>query len=108
MNYCPYCGTELINGTVSFCTECGKPIPSPAFQSDKKKSTKAKRRDTQIVKPDFNEIDPDYDGYYNDIQPEDIESIRQEFDKQLVKKLALIITAVLVIVGISVVIMHYL
>ena len=27
MKYCPYCGTEVINGAVSYCFECGKKLP---------------------------------------------------------------------------------
>lgn len=23
MKYCPYCGAEITNGAVSFCSECG-------------------------------------------------------------------------------------
>lgn len=28
MKYCPYCGATLLGGAASFCTECGKEIPS--------------------------------------------------------------------------------
>lgn len=27
MKYCPYCGTILVDGAVSFCMECGKKLP---------------------------------------------------------------------------------
>ena len=27
MKYCPYCGTALVDGAVSFCMECGKELP---------------------------------------------------------------------------------
>lgn len=27
MKYCPYCGTILVDGAVSFCMECGKELP---------------------------------------------------------------------------------
>lgn len=27
MKYCPYCGTVLVDGAVSFCAECGKKLP---------------------------------------------------------------------------------
>ena len=26
MKYCPYCGADLMDGTVSFCQECGKKL----------------------------------------------------------------------------------
>ena len=28
MKYCPFCGADLIEGAVSFCAECGKPLSS--------------------------------------------------------------------------------
>ena len=30
MKFCPYCGASLMGGAVSFCTECGKALPSAA------------------------------------------------------------------------------
>ena len=27
MKYCPYCGAGFSDGTVSFCSECGKKLP---------------------------------------------------------------------------------
>lgn len=29
MKYCPYCGTVLVEGAVSFCAECGKKLSTP-------------------------------------------------------------------------------
>jgi len=28
MKYCPFCGAALLGSAVSFCSECGKPIPT--------------------------------------------------------------------------------
>ena len=28
MKYCPYCGADIPDGTVSFCAECGKVLPA--------------------------------------------------------------------------------
>ena len=30
MRYCPFCGAELLGPEVSFCTECGKHLPTEA------------------------------------------------------------------------------
>jgi len=30
MKFCPYCGVSLVDGTVSFCSECGKSLKSSA------------------------------------------------------------------------------
>lgn len=45
MKFCPYCGAVLIDGAVSFCSECGKPlktadIAEKPVKRDNKKHTK--------------------------------------------------------------------
>ena len=49
MKYCPYCGAGFSDGTVSFCSECGKKIPetteaAPAGKESPKKATKKKSK----------------------------------------------------------------
>jgi len=35
MKYCPFCGAALLGSAVSFCSECGKPIPTaPQTQTE--------------------------------------------------------------------------
>lgn len=35
MKYCPFCGATLLGSAVSFCSECGKPIPeAPQTQAE--------------------------------------------------------------------------
>lgn len=34
MKYCPYCGTVLVDGAVSFCAECGKELPVSEKKQD--------------------------------------------------------------------------
>lgn len=42
MKYCPYCGTVLVDGAVSFCAECGKALPvSEKKQEIPKKSNQS-------------------------------------------------------------------
>lgn len=43
MKYCPYCGTVLVDGAVSFCTECGKALPV----SEKKKEISEKSNQSE-------------------------------------------------------------
>ena len=41
MKYCPYCGADLVDGTVSFCQECGKKLnttPNSAQDEPKKEA----------------------------------------------------------------------
>lgn len=45
MKYCPYCGTVLVDGVVSFCTECGKALPvSEKKQNIPEKSNQSEPR----------------------------------------------------------------
>lgn len=43
MKYCPYCGTVLVDGAVSFCAECGKALPV----SEKKEETSEKSNQSE-------------------------------------------------------------
>lgn len=46
MKYCPYCGTVLIDGAVSFCAECGKALPV----SEEKKGIQEKLEESEQEK----------------------------------------------------------
>lgn len=162
MKYCPYCGTVLVDGAVSFCAECGKElpvsekkqdIPEKLNQSEPQSKSKPqqeiqyekKSRRTQKRKPLHGEkvkerevdetserqikpLEPlqrpkqqsespavmssvsevDYDGYYNDILPVDEGRFSEGIDRELVKKIVLIIGMVLLIVGACVTMMYLL
>lgn len=158
MKYCPYCGTVLVDGAVSFCAECGKElpvsekkqdIPEKSNQSEQQSKSKPqqekKSRRTQKRKPLHGEkvkerevdktgerqIKPleaskspkqqskspavtssipenDYDGYYDDILPVDEGRFSEGIDRELVKKIVLIIGMVLLIVGACVMMMYLL
>lgn len=41
MKYCPYCGAVLLDGTVSFCSECGKALPCEHAQPQTEAQTAA-------------------------------------------------------------------
>lgn len=158
MKYCPYCGTVLVDGAVSFCMECGKKlpvskkkqdIPEKSNQSEQQGKSKPqqekKSRRTQKTKPLHGEkvkerevdktserqikpLEPlqrpkqqsespavmssisedDYDGYYDDILPVDEGRFSEGIDRELVKKIVLIIGMVLLIVGACVMMMYLL
>ncbi len=158
MKYCPYCGTVLVDGAVSFCAECGKELPvSEKKQDIPKKSNQSeqqgkskpqqekKSRSAQKTKPLHGEkvkerevdktserqmkpLEPlqrpkqqsespavmssmpedDYDGYYDDILPLDEGRFSEGIDRELVKKIVLIIGMVLLIVGVCVMMMYLL
>jgi uncharacterized Zn finger protein (UPF0148 family) len=124
MKYCPYCGTELVNGAASFCTECGKSLQESTEkvvprkekktpQIDEKKPRPKKKRTAKTKngfgkKPDDvlspKEIQEDfgYDGYYDDIVPSDIDREREGIDKELVKRISIITGVVLIIIGLCI------
>ena len=45
MKYCPYCGADFADGAASFCTECGKSLPTA--EGGQKK---AKRETRKVAK----------------------------------------------------------
>lgn len=163
MKYCPYCGTVLVDGVVSFCMECGKKLPikdeerglsqnidhneaTPkvagfGMQSRKEemagkrsqkasqkrnvtrvkeRTTKKKRRLSELPEEEGRLIGPakepekipetgsedDYDGYYDDILPTDEGRFSEGMDKNLIKKVTVIIGAVLLIVALCVGMMY--
>lgn len=79
MKYCPYCGAELIKKDAVFCTECGRHLSETAANSE----------------PETEDIPDNYDGYYDDIVPADSGSVKQGVDTGMIKKIALLMAAVL-------------
>lgn len=165
MKYCPYCGTVLVDGAVSFCMECGKKLPIKdeergisqnndhdeaaqeatgsgiQFQKEKisgkrsqkspqkrnvtrgkERITKKKRGLSELPEEEDRSIEPtkepeqipetgmedDYDGYYDDILPADEGRFSEGMDKNLIKKVIVIIGAVLLIVALCVGMMYVL
>lgn len=125
MKYCPYCGSDLADTDVLFCSECGKKLsgkekqtsaaPKPekkpkkkrnAKQRQKMASTSAGRQPDCEAEDSLSKAEEGYDGYYEDVQPTDEGSQREGIDKELMKKIALLAAGVLVIVGICVAFMY--
>lgn len=165
MKYCPYCGTVLVDGAISFCMECGKKLPVKTAERDisqtnnyegvhqetaescmeseekkitgkhsqkssqRKSVTRAKEQpvqkkqrlpglseeEEQPIKPanepeQISKANPedDYDGYYEDVLPMDEGRFNEGMDKNLIKKVLVIIGAVLLIVALCVGMMYIL
>ena len=123
MKYCPYCGTEVADVGAAFCTECGKSLRDAGLQADKesaksKKSdqrSKMKKKKAAVEPPEKipdekvkAEPQPDdgYDGYYDDVRPLDEGSEREKIDIELIKKIALLVAGVIMIVSICVVLIY--
>lgn len=124
MKYCPYCGAGLPDGAVSFCSECGNALPGEKkndMQPDVKKRKPAKKkanpkeRSRKTSKPthkasveETKKVNDDYDGYYDDILPADEGRQREGIDQSIVKKIAILIGCLVVVIGICVALMYLL
>ena len=118
MKYCPYCGTQATVGA-SFCMECGKSLKEvcPRVEETSAEAKKASRRFKP--KKQVADISPEesaeeelktepqpgdgYDGYYDDVRPLDEGEEREKIDTELIKKIAVLIVGVGVIVSACVV-----
>lgn len=130
MKYCPYCGAGFSDGTVSFCSECGKKLPEEKAvppeakeQSNKvakkqkrkmekkekpKKDTKKKKAAKEIPEVMGEAVDDGYDGYYNDVLPPDTDRVKDGLDKELVKKIVALCIGVTVIILMCVALLYIL
>ena len=130
MKFCPYCGADLVDTKVLFCAECGAKLPPheagrteplkedmrPASQEPKEKTYKGKKKTRN--KPaaqkhpaqhnDESSQDDGYDGYYDDVQPPDLDRTREGVDKELVKKIVILGVSVLLIISLCVVMLYLL
>ena len=130
MIYCPYCGAGFSDGSVSYCTECGKKLPEEKTvppeakeQSNKvakkqkrkkekqekhKKDTKKKKAAKEIPEVMGEAVDDGYDGYYNDVLPPDTDRVKDGLDKELVKKIVALCIGVTVIILMCVALLYIL
>lgn len=120
MKYCPYCGVELLEDAASFCVECGKSIPKreapPKRNSEKPKKKPAPKKKQTKFRPlkektgpiESAMADDCYDGYYDDIIPDDAGETRHALDKAIIKKIALLIAGLLAVVAACVAMMYLL
>lgn len=121
MKFCPYCGTEIPDNAATFCMECGKAVPEKSQQpaSKKKKSFKRERKSkkekiSRKQQPSQNSndqeipVDDGYDGYYDDVLPEDSNTEIQTMDKQLLKKVIALGVGAVMIISACVAIMYML
>ena len=107
MKFCPYCGASLVGGAVSFCAECGKPLPGKEQKPLKERAARPpvkKSRAPSQTPPGFsapNPMDAHYDGYYNDRPPIDAGRMGNRKDPELVKRIALVILGAVGLIALS-------
>lgn len=130
MKFCPYCGADLVDSKVMFCAECGAKLPPheagrteplkedmrPTSQDPKEKTYKSKKKPRNKPAPQKSPVqhieespqDDGYDGYYDDVQPPDLDRTREGVDKELIKKIVILGVSVLLIISLCVVMMYVL
>ena len=47
----------------------------------------------------------DYDGYYDDVAPLDIDAVRPGLDREMIKKISFLVLGALLVIGLCVVLM---
>ena len=115
MKYCPYCGAELLSGAFSFCPSCGESLPvlarpaaekapgKPSPQREKAKKERPRKRERpprkpkQPVPPEVENLD--YDGYYEDVQPIDVDRQQEGVDTRLILRMALLVAGAALVIG---------
>lgn len=129
MKFCPYCGADLLDENVLFCSNCGKKLPpheagiteplrenmrpepekpskaEPSLQKKERKK-KATKKPARVV--DESPVDDGYDGYYDDVQPPDLDRVKEGLDKELIKKIVALSVGVVFIITMCVVMMYVL
>lgn len=118
MKYCPFCGASLVDGA-AFCMECGRTIPVDAAAPSEAQRTRPAKRKRPAAKhrprpvghdkptPDSNP-ESGYDGYYDDVLPDDDGGFQERMDKGLVKRIAAVGAGALVLVILSIILMRLL
>ena len=113
MRYCPYCGASILDDA-AFCMECGATIPVSGVPKEEPKQrapqTKKKKHKPKPIKrrPDAPPPDPQdegYDGYYDDVAPLDTDVVRPGLDREMIKKIVLLVAGALLTIALCVVLM---
>ena len=126
VSFCAECGKQLPPG-VQPQTETAaspaaadplrkrkkKPAPVRPKREPKKKSrpsiegapTERLSSQSGEEKPAAPDPDADYDGYYDDIVPADAGAVRPGMDREMIKKIILLVAGALLLIGLCVVLM---
>lgn len=127
MKVCPDCGAELMDQEAVVCPACGKQLsdqhenerPSEetvkgdaaqASPDGKKKNKwfRRKRKNAEAPIPDGmgKAVNDGYDGYYNDVLPPDLDRIKEGVDKELIKRIIMLVIAVVLVISCCVTLMY--
>lgn len=126
ISFCAKCGKQLPAGAAPQ-TEPGTPPVASDPQRDKNKKASSARpkrnprkKNKPVIEPHQAEPvinqsvedtaqDPafadEYDGYYDDVEPVDAGDSRPDLDREMIKRVALLILGALLVIGLCVVMM---
>lgn len=126
VSFCAECGKQLPAGNAHQAEPENRPMPVENPRNSKKKPApvRPKREPKKKSRPSIEGApterllfqpgkeepaapDPDvgYDGYYDDIAPADAGAIRPGMDREMVKKIILLVVGTLLLIGLCVVLM---
>lgn len=125
MKSCPHCGSALPKGVSTTCPDCGKQLstknPTASRKNNKRKNEKKKSKQEKKRRGKYEKkpaeplpeimgepVDDGYDGYYNDVLPPDMDRTKDGLDKELIKKIAALITVVIFVIGMCVALLYLL
>jgi len=111
MKCCPYCGVVLTKDDAVFCRECGKKLPANEktefpFQTDSPKKGKRRKQHSPIPEIVGEAVEDNYDGYYDDVLPPDLDRIREGVDRNLIKKIAILAVSVILVISLCVILLY--
>ena len=126
MKACPDCGAELMNQEATMCPACGKQLSdqhkkerpseetvkgdvaqaSPDGKKKRKCLRKLMKEAPPIPEVTGELVDDGYDGYYNDVLPPDLDRIKEGLDKELIKRIIMLIIAVVLVISCCVTLMY--
>lgn len=115
MKNCPDCGAELLDQNASICPRCGKHFTESGRPSKKTakgnaasaspdgkkkcKRKKLKKRKKLVPHTQNAAVDDGYDGYYDDVLPPDLDRVQEGMDRELVRKIVLLVLSVVLVIG---------
>ena len=111
MRYCPYCGAELPGLEISFCAECGKQLPheiQPQTEAaasppaaDPSRKRKKKPASSRLKRESKKEPGSSIEG----APTERLSSQSEGMDREMIKKIILLVAGALLLIGLCVVLM---
>lgn len=126
VSFCAECGKQLptVSAPQTESTSRPQPVENPRNPKKKSAPVRPKREPKKKSRPSIEgapterlssqsgeeepaapDPDADYDGYYDDIIPADAGAVRPGMDREMIKKIILLVVGALLLIGLCVVLM---